>query len=72
MIKLRPVCCRADEIEAAVHSAVDDVSSIQPAFVFQIFLKLGIDVLHDRLETVNIQSLVKYNKSIRLQEIPIP
>lgn len=51
-----PMCRWADEIEAAVHSRVDDISPVQSAFIFQILLKLRIDVLHYRLKAgTNIQ-----------------
>jgi len=49
------VDCRADEIEAAVNSTVDNISSVQPTFVLQILLKLSVDILHDCLEAKNIQ-----------------
>jgi len=46
-----PVRCWTDKKEAAVDSTVDNVSSVQPAFILQILLKLSVDVLHNRLET---------------------
>jgi len=54
-----PVHRWADEIEAAVDSTVDDVSSIQSTFILQILLKLSVDVLHDRLETEHSQTHIR-------------
>jgi len=44
------VRCGTDEVEAAVNSAVENVSSVQSALVFQKLLKLSIDILHDGLK----------------------
>jgi len=54
--------CRADEIEAAVDSTVDDVTSVQAAFVLQELLKLSINVLHYCLEAEHSKHIhnIKY------------
>lgn len=38
------------EVEAAVHPVVHDVSSVQPALIMEVSLKLIVDVLDDGLE----------------------
>ena len=57
----QPMAWGVDEVEAAVHSVVDDVSSVQPTLILQIPLKLVIYVANHWLEaekTVTTLSLV--------------
>jgi len=42
--------CWTDEIETAVNSTVDNISSVQTTFVLQVLLKLSVNVLNDRIE----------------------
>lgn len=46
-----PVAQRGDEVEAAVNSIVNNVSTIQTALVMEVALKLVINVADDGAET---------------------
>ena len=43
--------CTVDEEEAAVHSVVHDVASVESALVHQVLLKLLVNVTDHRLKT---------------------
>ena len=45
---------RINEVEAAVHSIIYDVSSVEAALVLQVALKLVIDVGNDAMEAVSV------------------
>lgn len=45
-----PVAKRGDEIEAAVNSVVDNVSTVQAALIVEVTLKLVVNVTDDGAE----------------------
>ena len=51
---LQSVTIWRNEIEAAMNSVVDNVAAIQATFIAKEALKLIVDVLNDRSETVKI------------------
>jgi hypothetical protein len=40
-----------DEVEAAVHTIVDNVTTVKTTFVLKVLLKLAINILDDLLKT---------------------
>lgn len=55
---------RRNEVEAAMHSVVHYVSSIQPTLIMEVSFKLIVDVLDDGLKTE-----IKYRTSRPPQKI---
>ena len=43
--------CGVDEVEAAVHPVVDNMSPVETALIVQVPLKLVVNVVNHRLET---------------------
>lgn len=48
-----------NEVKAAVHSIVHNMSSIQPTLIMEVSLKLIVDVLDDCLKTENREQTQK-------------
>ena len=47
---LLPMAGRVDEVEAAVHTVVHNVSSVQATLILQVLLKLLVYVANHRFE----------------------